>query len=124
MFKSNWHKHPAWSAIVVAMALVGLFVLNDWLWCLGLAIAISLAALVSKAFTILFDRLWMGLAHYMGKVSGTIMLTIVFYLLLTPLAFLSRLFGNSDRLKLTTSNSTTFLEVNKTYPPESFEQTW
>lgn len=123
MINSPWYKYPAWSAILVAGALTGLFFIKGWLWCLALATALLFLALVSNSFVIWFDKYWLRLAHAMGKVSNTVLLTLVFYLLLTPLAGLSRLFGNNDPMKRKKVSST-FKVVEKTFPRGGFEQTW
>ena len=39
------------------------------------------------------NRLWLGFGEFMGKVVGSLILGLVFYLLLTPIALLRRLVG-------------------------------
>jgi hypothetical protein len=39
-------------------------------------------------------RAWMGLAHVMSKITTPLLLGIVFYLVLTPVGLLMRLFGS------------------------------
>ena len=40
-----------------------------------------------------FHRLWMGIAGVLGYVNSRILLTILYYLLLTPYGLISRVFG-------------------------------
>ena len=40
-----------------------------------------------------FHRVWMGIAGVLGYVNSRILLTILYYLLLTPYGLISRLFG-------------------------------
>lgn len=39
------------------------------------------------------NKLWMGFGHLMGKIVGTILLAIIFFLFLTPLSMLRKLAG-------------------------------
>ena len=53
------------------------------------------------------NRAWFLLGHTLGKVVSPIVLGIIFFGLLTPVAVISRLFGR-DELKLRKSNSKTY----------------
>lgn len=52
-------------------------------------------------------KLWMRLGHLMGKFVSPIVLGIIFFCIITPVAFLTRLFGR-DSLRLKKGNSQTF----------------
>src|SRR3972149_92800 len=40
-----------------------------------------------------FNKIWMGFAIILGLVMSRVILTIVFYFVLTPIAFLAKIFG-------------------------------
>ncbi len=45
------------------------------------------------------SRIWFGLSHIMGKVVSTIVLTIIFFLIVTPIGVIRRMTG-ADSLSL------------------------
>ena len=71
--------------------------LAPWLWSLG-AVALICAGTGSPLGRPVY-RAWMGFAWLVGTAIGTLALGIVFFLVVTPLAFAARLAGR-DRLEL------------------------
>lgn len=78
------------------------------------AISFSLISLFFLAASFLdwslltpLNRAWFLLGHALGKVVSPIVLGIIFFGLLTPIALISRLFGR-DELKLRRSDSETY----------------
>lgn len=65
--------------------------------------------------------LWMGFAGILGRISSTIVLTIVFFLILTPAAFFRRLFRKKeDPGKMKTN----FRERNHIFTKTDIENPW
>jgi len=73
------------------------------------ALLIVILAIVSVQFRQIFLKLWFGLAHILGKINGTILLTIVFFLLVTPLALLFRLLKRETKF-IRNSRTNTYYE--------------
>ena len=81
-------------------------------------------SLFSQSFSDFIERLWNGLAKVLSYIVPTILLSLVFYLILTPLALLSRIFsGNSDYL-LKNPTVSVFKSTNKSFRKDSFERAW
>ena len=59
----------------------------------GLAALFLLPALLFPAVLRIPEKLWMKLAYYLSIVSSTILLGITFYLVLTPIGLVMRMFG-------------------------------
>lgn len=70
------------------------------------------------------DWFWMKLSWVLSKIMPNILLTIFFYLFLTPIAFLSRIFGEKNVMTIKNTKESMFKEVNKTFPVSSFEKPW
>jgi hypothetical protein len=68
--------------------------------------------------------LWFGLSDLMGAVMSKILLSLVFFLVVTPIAILRRLFGK-DALKLRAfkaSKDSVMLERNHTFAARDLER--
>lgn len=89
-----------------------------------LAFIIGVLGLFSPSLAIKIDWFWMKLTWVLSKVMPNILLTIFFYLFLTPIALLSRIFGEKNAMTIKNIKESMFKEVNKTFPVSSFEKPW
>lgn len=70
-------------------------------------------------------ELWWKLGQFLGTILTKITLTLVFYLLLTPIAFLFRIFNREIYLFFKDkSRDSFFKDVNVEYKKEDFEKLW
>lgn len=61
-----------------------------------------------------FHRVWMGIAGVLGYVNSRILLTVLYYLLLTPYGMISRLFGRDPLDRRGASRDTYWVKREKT----------
>lgn len=79
-------------------------------------------ALVQPAVLMPVERLWMRLGEAMGKVMQPLVLGGIYFLLITPVAVLGRLFGRDPlRMRRTTQPSYWIEREVKTIDPDSFK---
>ena len=85
---------------------------------------ISLAVLAAGAFSTLLTNwitwLWFKIAEVLGWVNSKIILFVVFYVFLTPISFLKKIFS-AKKIQASDSNYKT---VSKTYLAKDLENTW
>lgn len=86
------------------------------------AATILLAAIMSKTLRRIISDGWLRLAHLIGKVNTLLLLAVVFYAVLMPLAllrqFLSKLFRGPK------AAATAWQERNHTFSPADLEKMW
>jgi hypothetical protein len=84
---------------------------------------ISLTALVlgsvHEKVALSISTWWMKLGEAMGKVTGTVILSILFFVFLTPLATIKNLL-----FKKQISTNTNWIDVNKEFKKENFLNQW
>jgi len=107
---------------IVTGLLVLYFIFGGTAW-LYAALVIGLVSIFVPFIGDKIVWLWFKLATVLGWINGRILLSIVFFLFLTPLAFLFRLMGN-DPLKLSKDQESMFLERNHTYEKKDLENIW
>jgi hypothetical protein len=89
-----------------------------WPWVLGAATLLAVIGFVIPAALKPFYKGWMILAIMMGWVMTRVVLTLVYYLVLTPIAFLGRVFGEQFlQLKIKRSGVTTSYWIRRSGPP-------
>lgn len=90
---------------------------------------ISLLLVVGGAFesriTTAVAKGWMKFGHALGTFNSKLILTVIFFVVLTPIAFLFRLFNRHlvDHFKVN-NRSTYFDDLNKSYEKSDFEKLW
>ena len=67
------------------------------------AILFSVATLLSPQLLAPLNRLWYGLGMLLGKVISPIVLGLIFFVLITPVSLVTRMFGR-DELKMKKRN--------------------
>lgn len=102
---------------------LGLFTRQHYL--LYSAVTLLVIALFIKPLAAIITKLWLGFSLLLGRLNSTIILTLVFYLLLTPLAFVYRRF-NRDPLKLLRQKQTgsLFSIREHTFVKEDLDKMW
>jgi hypothetical protein len=108
--------------INVGFLLVYLFTGLDWF--LYISVVIGLCGLFSSYLASKIDFLWMKLAWILSLILPNVIMTLVFYFFLTPIALLSKLFGNNNPLDLKNMSNSLFKDSNKSFKKESFEKIW
>ena len=68
------------------------------------ALAIGVLSLISDGFAHLISQAWAKFALVLGRINGNILLTFIFFVFLTPVAFLMRILKKGDALKLKKQN--------------------
>ncbi|MGQ9920983.1 MAG: SxtJ family membrane protein [Desulfobacca sp.] len=111
------------------MAVLTLVSLLAGLWC-GQPLLLYLAAVL--LFLVLFVKKlavwlawgWLRLAQFLGNVNAKVILTLIFYLILTPLALLYRLWrGDPLRVRQRQPHSN-WHRRDHTYQREDLEKAW
>ena len=93
-----------------------------WYW---LALALLTAALFLKKTAAFIADCWLKFGHALGAVNSRIILTLVFYLALTPLALLKRLFdGDTLKLRKKPAGESYYEPRDHLYTPADLEKPW
>jgi hypothetical protein len=69
-------------------------------------------------------RTWMAFAHVLGWINSRIILFIIFFFILTPIAFFARLFGKISFVKSNKNKTTLFINRNHLYTKNDLENPW
>ncbi len=93
-------------------------------WSLGISIAVGIIGIVSPYLSRKIEWIWFKIAELLGYIMPNVILSIVYYLLLVPLAFLSKLFGKKDPLGIKNTQNSMFKDVDKTFDSKSMENPW
>jgi predicted membrane protein len=111
--------------IVLAVAGLIFFVIFNSKWLLFLTFLILFITIISDKLAGLVAAAWMKFALALGFVVNKILLGLCYYLVLTPLAVLYRLFNKKmSGYFFKKSENSYYKERNEKYTPHSLENPW
>lgn len=112
------------SAIVVIAMLILIFLFNNHFILLWIALIISLLSLISAKFTAIIHLVLLKITHIIGEIVQKTILISVFFIILTPIALLSRLLGKKDIMMLKKGYKSTFLDSSEKIDKTYFDKLW
>jgi len=115
---------PIKTVLTISMGFLVLYFITKTNWPLIVSVSVGIAGLISDFLANLIDKIWFKLSYILSFIVPNILLTLVFFLFLLPIALLSKLFRNIDLLMLKNPGNTTFIDTNKSFSKESFEKPW
>jgi hypothetical protein len=112
------------SVLAISMGLLLLNLIFHWKWAIIASFLIGSSGVLSGYIAEKIHYLWMKLAFYLNLVFSNLLLSLVFYIILTPIAFLFRLFRSQDTLLLKRNPGSTFLVKQRTFNADDFVNPW
>lgn len=94
--------------IFLVLAITGYFIQNSFLIIasLSISIIIFISLMINPDLLGPFNKLWMLFGYMLGKIISPIVLGLLFFLVISPVALLCKMFGRDElRLKGSTANS-------------------
>lgn len=110
--------------LIIVVGMIVIHTLTDLKWALYIALIIGLSGAFSNYLARKINFIWLKIGMVLSYIVPNILLTIIFYLFLTPIALLSRLFGEKNQLNLKNLDSSIFKVRNSSFSKESFEKPW
>ncbi|UBM57718.1 SxtJ family membrane protein [Marinilongibacter aquaticus] len=118
-------KQNYWQTILVIV--VGFLVLHFVFSSNGLlylALGVGVFSLVSRFFAENLVKIWGKVGEVLGRINGTILLSLIFFLFLTPIAFLMKLLSKADAMQLKKPESSNYSTRNHEYTAKDMENIW
>ncbi len=111
--------------LCVSLAVLFFITKKQHAYYLTLSIVLGLIGMFSKYLTSKISWAWLKLGEMMGAVMSKVILSAVFFLILFPIALLSRLFSKSNNLQLKKpSTDSYYFTRNHEYEAKDLENVW
>ena len=108
---------------VIVLLLLGFIFFRSRVW-IYLALMLSILSVLSPMVTFWLHRVWSFITEILGRISGTIILTVVFIFILLPTAILKKWFGKKDMILKQGNIRSTFQNRDHEYTERDFENPW
>ncbi|WP_228851422.1 SxtJ family membrane protein [Aegicerativicinus sediminis] len=110
---------------IIVLTLVSLVVYlkfpNPWLIYLSLALLVT--GTISTKATLFIGAVWFKFSHYFGMVMNVVIMGIIFYLFLTPLALVQRIVGK-NKLRIKPYGDSFFQQRQHLFTKKDIEKPW
>ncbi len=110
--------------LVICLGLVVLAVLAHVQPVLWLAVAVGVVALISEKLARLIERGWMIFSETLGKIMSRLLLSLIFFIILTPLALVYRLLGKDGLSLKPAGGNSLFKTRDHQYRADDLEKPW
>ncbi|AKD53952.1 SxtJ family membrane protein [Spirosoma radiotolerans] len=110
--------------LVIVTGLVVLYFITKSPWFLYGAAAVGVLSLAVPAVGDLIVKAWFKLAEVLGNINGKIILSVLFFVFLFPIALLYRMTAKNPLAIKRTGNTSFYTERNHLYTKEDMEDAW
>ncbi len=121
--KSN-NKQQYKTVLTICVGFLVIYTFTEAKWSLWVALSVGISGVLSSYLAKIIHKYWMQLGVLLSFIIPPILLGIIFFCLLYPVALLSRIFGEKDPLRLKNTTASTFQKVSKQPDKASFHKTW
>ncbi|MBI1226129.1 MAG: hypothetical protein GC192_12915 [Bacteroidetes bacterium] len=115
---------PTETCLVIATGLLVIYLLHPVQELVLAAIAMGVVGAFIPSLAKWVDWGWYKLSEGMGWVMSRVMLSLVFFVFLFPVALLSRVFGKKDSLQLRKKSGSYWTDRNHVYEGKDMENVW
>ncbi len=112
------------TVLVITVGFIVLYFLTKQTTFLYIALIVGVLGALSNYLAEKIDWVWTKIGWILSFIVPNILMTIIFYLVLTPTAFLSRIFGKYDPMDLKNTQVSLFKKKESSFSKESFEKPW
>ncbi|HET6255513.1 MAG TPA: SxtJ family membrane protein [Puia sp.] len=115
---------PIETMLILAMGSLLANVVFHWKPGLYLCFGFGLAGIFSGWLSRQIDRIWMGLARVLGWVSNGLLLSVVYMLVVLPVALFRRMLRKDKLTYFDMGASSNFIERDHLFRREDMEKMW
>lgn len=118
--KSN----PTQTVLVITVGFLILYLVFRQISLLYISVGVGIVGLLSSYLRNKIEWLWFKLTHLLSLIVPNILLGLVFYIILTPIAFFANLSGKKDTLQIKKPKDSAFVTLNKKFTAADLNNPW
>jgi hypothetical protein len=116
--------NSAKTVLIISTGFLIVFFVFNFKWALDTALIVGILGIISNKISVAIDFLWMKLAKVLSFIVPNILLSVIFYCFLFPIAILSKVLGNKNGLQLKNRSNSLWIKKNIQIEKVSFEKMW
>lgn len=115
---------PTKSVLTITVGFLVIYFFTMWQWALITSLVVGVIGVLSEKLSQLINNLWMKLTLVLSYIVPNLLLALIYYVILVPFAFFSRVFTGADHLILKPNKKTTFFDINREVEKSDLEKMW
>jgi hypothetical protein len=116
--------NPIKTVLTISVGFLFIYLLGKYNWALWISFLVGLIGVFSEKLSVIIEKVWMKLAFVLSKIVPNIVLAFIFFLLLWPIAFLTKIIRKKEFFKLKHSNDSFYTLKNGGYSKSFFDNMW
>lgn len=120
----NLKSNPYLTVLTIVFGLLLLYYFFDSEVIFYTSLILSGLGVFSIKMSITIEKIWFKFSFFLSQIVPNILLSFIFYLILTPISFLSKIFKYKTEYNLRNNHKTNFVTQNKSFDKKSFEKAW
>ena len=121
---SKIKSNPSKTILTISVGLLLIFILTKTQLFLYSSLVIGLIGVFVEKLSYLIEKIWFKIANILGYIVPNIILSVFYYLVLFPIAVLSKIFKTIQLFILKNEESSTYLKVKKVFNSKDFINPW
>lgn len=118
--KSN----PSKTVLVITVGFLVLYLIFGNKYLLNVGIIVGILGVLSGWISQKIEWFWFKLTYVLSLIVPNVLLGVIFYLILTPIAFFAGLAQKTDTLQIKKPAISSFSTLNKKYSPSDLKNPW
>ena len=110
--------------LIICMGFLVIYLALHVKWALYVSLGVGVLSIASTFISQKIEWGWNKLSKILGYIVPNILLSVIFFLFLFPIAVISRLFAKKDPLMLSGKYDSYFIDMNTQMDKKAFEKTW
>ena len=119
--KTQGEKDSVIAVLILLILLFLYFKQKSWIYT---TLAVAVISLLSSRVAFYIHKVWTMLSEIVGRISGAVILTLVFFIIVIPTALLKGWFGRKDILLNGRKLNSVFHHRNHKYTRADMENPW
>ena len=108
--------------IVFGLLFFNYFLDNEIIF--NICLFLSGIGVLSYKSSVIIEKIWFKVSYILSQIIPNILLSLIFFLILTPIALLSKMFNSQTNFNSKNNQKTTFITKDKLFDKKSFERAW
>lgn len=120
----NLKLEPSKTILTITLGFLILHLIFGWQWALIVSLIVGIGGLFSKRIAEGINFLWIRLTIILSLIIPNVIMALIYFLILTPIAYMAKFFRKEDELLLKKEVETTFHKVNRKIDKSALEKMW
>ena len=115
---------PTKTVLTITVGFLIVYLITSWSWAIITSVIVGILGLFSGRIAGVINSLWMKLTLVLSYIIPNVIMALIYYVILVPIALLSRIVNRDDDMQLKNSGESTYVDINRKIDATSLEKMW